>query len=108
MAAAVPLQVVMWEAASMACMYAAYVAATFWVSRHDEPVRADAALHEVPQEEGVGERHAEISSTCRLGCCRQQHARSLLAVLLCKEKISGIAPAASCQGHAAHALSLLC
>jgi hypothetical protein len=41
----------------MACMYVAYVCVTFWVSRHDEPVHADAALHEVPQQEGVGEQH---------------------------------------------------
>jgi hypothetical protein len=50
-----PLQVVMWEAASMALMYVSYVCVTFWVSRHDKPVYADAVLHEVPQDVGVGE-----------------------------------------------------
>lgn len=39
----------------MMLVYIAYVCATFYVSRHDEPVHADVMRHEVPQEEGVGE-----------------------------------------------------
>lgn len=39
----------------MGMVYVAYVFVTFWVSRHDEPVHADVARHEVPMEEGIGE-----------------------------------------------------
>jgi hypothetical protein len=38
----------------MLLLYAGYVAATFYISRHDEPLYADLALHELPQEFGVG------------------------------------------------------
>jgi hypothetical protein len=64
------LQVVMWEAASMALMYVAYVCVTFWVSRHDDPLQADAALHEVPQDEGVGESHMQRNPSLQeTACC---------------------------------------
>lgn len=39
----------------MGLLYALYVCLTFYISRHDEPVHADVARHEVPQQEGVGE-----------------------------------------------------
>lgn len=48
-------KVVLWETAVMGLVYVTYVFTTFWVSRHDEPVHADVAHHEVPLEEGVGE-----------------------------------------------------
>jgi hypothetical protein len=80
--AAALLQVVMWEAASMALMYVAYVCVTFWVSRHDDPLQADVALHEVPQDEGVGESHMQRNH--RVACC---YGPCLTAACACRTRV---------------------
>lgn len=69
-------QVALWEACIMGAVYVAYVVVTFYVSRHEEPVHADVALHEVPQEEGIGERLTAVRARSRAAMCSSfvQHA----------------------------------
>jgi hypothetical protein len=59
----------MWEAGLMVLLYATYVCLTFYISRHDEPVHADVARHEVPQQEGVGEGPVQPGTALRLSLC---------------------------------------
>ena len=44
-----------YEAGALALSYLAYVAATWWLARADDPVQVRAATNEIPPEEMVGE-----------------------------------------------------
>jgi hypothetical protein len=94
----------------MALMYVAYVCVTFWVSRHDDPLQADVALHEVPQDEGVGESHMQrnhrtsccygpcLTAACACKACEQQSMAQPIPCMRFRPLLHALLPAASTSG----------